>query len=224
MQTQLDSQLFTCCRDGHLKEAQYVFDLGANVNALDIEVTFIPAYKSKPLDLSNGIEVREDISPLFCAIDHGHIAIAEWLIEEGANVHYNSGHSTAIHRAIRQGDVGMLDLLINYGADVNHGTMMDTPLLYAMHLKQYNLVHLLLKSGANPDTENMLGVSAKSLAAEMHDPKMTVLLDPIAAEKSRLQAQKPPASDLLKQQWQSANQNKKPLSIKRRPRTPKISS
>lgn len=215
MQAELNQTLFDHCRDGHLKQAQYVFDLGAEINAKTTETIFIPLYKNQPHDLSDGIEIQEDVTPLITAIDHGHLDIAAWLIEEGANLHYNTGHSTPIHRAIRKGDIAMLALLVEYEADVNFDAMMDSPLMLAIQLKEYAMVQFLLDNGANPETENILGLSAKSLAQEMHDPELQKIFDPKAAEKARLEALKTPASDFLRQKWQNAS-TPKPHKPKRR--------
>ena len=56
-------------------------------------------------------------SPLFRAVQHGNIELAQLLIKSGADV--NEGKLTPLSEAVFRRDVDMTRLLIQNGADVN---------------------------------------------------------------------------------------------------------
>jgi hypothetical protein len=81
----------------------------------------------------------------------GHLAIAQMLIEAGADISQESGdYGTALQAAAIQGHLDIVQLLIMGGADINqqaghYGTALQAASTYG-HLK---IVELLIRKGAN---------------------------------------------------------------------------
>jgi ankyrin repeat protein len=74
----------------------------------------------------------EDV--LVAAVDFGHLALARWLLERGANPNARSSigsQGTALHSAAWEGNLPMAQLLVEAGADIHaldrehHGTPLD---------------------------------------------------------------------------------------------------
>ena len=73
---------------------------------------------------------------LIAAVDFGHVGLAEWLLDNGAEVNARQSHAsraTALHSAAWNGDLVMVKYLLRYGADLDavdeeHET---TPLIWA---------------------------------------------------------------------------------------------
>lgn len=95
---------------------------------------------------AGSIENGDPLSPLYWALGHaGHIALAQWLLENGANP--NDGES--LYHATELGHVDGVELLLNHGAKPN-GT---NALARAMDFDNVEMVALLLAAGADPNAD-----------------------------------------------------------------------
>ena len=73
----------------------------------------------KELARDNPSRVRRD-DVLIAAVDFGHVGIARWLLENGADVNARTGfgsQGTALHSAAWNGDQEMVRCLLEFGAD-----------------------------------------------------------------------------------------------------------
>ena len=78
--------------------------------------------------------------------------IAQFLIDEGADVHARAFGQTILHLAASKGHVDLARLLLDRGADVNalakvRKTDMMTPLAVALQAKQTKMADLLTSRG-----------------------------------------------------------------------------
>lgn len=93
----------------------------------------------------------ERITPLMKAAQHGNLAIAKRLIQNGAQVNFqNLSGNFSLKRASYQGHIAMCHLLINSGADVQMTTNAgNTALDNAVEQGHIEICQLLLGNLAN---------------------------------------------------------------------------
>ncbi len=98
---------------------------------------------------------RDGFNPLQLACYFGHLEVAKYLVEKGADVNtvaQNGQKIRPIHAAAANGSVEIVELLLENGADVNAVQTGDfTALKAATHHSNKALIELLLKYGANPE-------------------------------------------------------------------------
>lgn len=83
--------------DGNAYQVQRLLNTGKNV---DLEARY-----------------SDGFTPLMAAIEHGHLGVAELLLDSGANVDArNNEGETALHCAVRTENPGAVQLLLSYGA------------------------------------------------------------------------------------------------------------
>ena len=85
--------------------------------------------------------------PLELAVISGNTAMAQMLIDNGANVNVKDG--VALNIAVLEGDGAMVQTLIDRGADVNAGK--GAALSIAVELNDTYMAQLLMQNKANPD-------------------------------------------------------------------------
>ena len=142
---------------GQEKAAELLLSLGANANAAN-------RGGRRPIDWAAGAGhlpvVRllaatgsSDLNlALFLAIQQQQVAVAQFLLEHGANpnIHYPASNSTMpLHMAAQQGNVAAARVLLDHGAQINgldqNGS---TPLEYAAGGSSEEMVKLLFANGA----------------------------------------------------------------------------
>ena len=98
------------------------------------------------------IDIRgdEDATPLYHAADRGHVVIAQWLMDKGANLDARIRNYTAthLHRAAWQGHRDLAELLIDRGATVAMESEFGTALDYARR-GRYGQVMEVLEAAAH---------------------------------------------------------------------------
>ena len=116
-------------------------------------------------------------SPLSIASGLGHQAIAQFLLDEGADVNTLKGGRNALHSAIDNEHIAMVRLLLDSGADVN---LKDYTGRVALHLAVENLdiamVQLLLQKEASVDATNDEGETALHFAMKNQKHEIARLL------------------------------------------------
>jgi uncharacterized protein len=124
------------------------------------------------------LEVNKDgFSALTLATYRGNNAVAQFLIENGADINGNSKMGTPLMAAIVQGNNDIAKLLIAKKADLNlvddNGT---TPLMYATQFKNIEILKLLLENKADKTKVDKNGKTAFEYAAFSNDDILINLL------------------------------------------------
>jgi ankyrin repeat protein len=99
-------------------------------------------------------------------------AIAELLIQHGANVNYSASKmkNTPLHQAALRGRTDLCELFIQNGAKVHAPDALDnTPLHEAARGGYWESAQILLENGARPKAADKLGETALSLAEKRQD-------------------------------------------------------
>lgn len=116
-------------------------------------------------------------SPLILACYRGNTEVAQFLIENGANLNFNTPMGTPLMAAVVKGNTAIVNLLLDKNVDVeikdNNGT---TALIYASMFKNYEIAKLLINVKANPDTEDNRGNSALDYAILADDDLLIEIL------------------------------------------------
>jgi hypothetical protein len=95
---------------------------------------------------------RQGKTPLIWAVQHGQIAIIEWLLTQGVNINaQDKTKNTALHSSTEQEDDIAARLLLEHGALVDvQNKQKQTALHLAVKKQSVALVNLLMEFGANP--------------------------------------------------------------------------
>ena len=94
--------------------------------------------------------------PLLCAAFRGHVAVAAYLLDQGAAVNQRvaDGRRTALHEACGHGHKEVVRLLLARGADPTLTDLADlegyTPLMLASYHGHIEVVRCLLTDGRSP--------------------------------------------------------------------------
>jgi ankyrin repeat protein len=99
-------------------------------------------------------------TPLHLALECGHIDIARYLIELGADINLkDKDKASPLHNASYLGNLEIVDLLLKKGAaSLNEGNFRgQTPLLYACEKGHADVVARLLDAGADIEARDALG-------------------------------------------------------------------
>jgi ankyrin repeat protein len=99
-------------------------------------------------------------TPLHLALESGHIDIARYLIEKGADINLKDKDKAApLHNAAYLGNLEIVDLLLNKGAAaLNEGNFRgQTPLHFACERGYPEVVSRLLDAGADIEARDVIG-------------------------------------------------------------------
>lgn len=111
---------------------------------------------------------KDGFPPLTLACYFGHLEVARYLIQQGANLNVpaeNPSKVTALHSAVASNDYEICKLLVTNGADVNTPqTQGVTALHSAAHRGNLDIVRLLVAHGARVKAKMDNGDSALDLA------------------------------------------------------------
>ena len=162
--------LHAASADGLVDVAQWLLDIGADVNAqagswrTDAATdNYTPLHKASSgghinvvrLLIEHGADVhardQSQSTPLHFASSKGSAETVQLLIKHGANVHArDQSQSTPLHLASSRGDVETVQLLIEHGADVHaQDQSQSTPLHLASYRGDVEIVQLLIEHGAD---------------------------------------------------------------------------
>lgn len=125
---------------------QYVFNLAQSEHLIVADLFLIIAMNAVNL---NELD-EEGHALLHYAVDKGHVALVELLLELGASVNVlNNDMNTPLHIASLNGYLDIMKLLIKQGAQINIiNKFITTPLHYAVDNKNFIMIKLLLAAGA----------------------------------------------------------------------------
>ncbi|XP_025094753.1 tankyrase-1-like isoform X2 [Pomacea canaliculata] len=150
------------------------------VGGTDIDLQLLEAAKAGDLDLVkklvttnvHAVNCRDvdgrHSTPLHFAAGYNRVAVVEYLLEHGADVHAkDKGGLVPLHNACSYGHYEVTELLIKHGACVNVADLWKfTPLHEAASKGKFEICKLLLKHGADPNKKNRDGHTPLDLVKE----------------------------------------------------------
>jgi ankyrin repeat protein len=144
-----NSDLFSAVQSGNLEAVQDALSRAANPNAEDEDM----------------------FTPLLYAAMYGYVAIAEYLIENGAYVdgwydEYQFGFETPLHYASENGHVPIVKLLLTNGARVDAQYLSQTSLHSAARNGYLDVVKVLIAHGASINACDEEGYTPLYLAVQ----------------------------------------------------------
>ena len=161
--------IFGFCAFG--QESVNIFDVARSGSVSDATSLF----KKNP-KIVNAIN-DAGYSPLILACYRGNTKVAEFLINNGADLNYNNSMGTALMAAVVKNNVEIANLLLDKNVDVEqtdaNGT---TALIYASMFKNYEITQLLIKAKANYNNKDNRGNSALDYAILADDDKLIQIL------------------------------------------------
>jgi len=144
LSAEAQSPFFDYCREG-------------NLNRVKLWV------KKNPISLNKPNE--SGFSPLILAVYRGQDSVAFWLINQGADLNYQSSEGTALMAAVYTKRVHFINALLTAGADPNLTNSLGlTALMLAAQTEQPDVIETLLAKGANPKQGNKAGKTAADFA------------------------------------------------------------
>ncbi|ALA62387.1 ankyrin repeat family protein [Turkeypox virus] len=166
-----NSMLCMAIRYNRLSAVKCFIEKGANIN--------LP----EPIRSNNILRM----TPLMLATKFGYLAIAELLIDKGADVNHQipSWKLTSLHIAVKENNEKMVKFLLSKGADVNIKNFDGyTPLHKAIiYHSKIDIVRILLRYGADislmdneEDSDDSVGLTPFDIAINNRDYKILKLL------------------------------------------------
>ncbi len=152
------SLLYKAAEGGDLNTVQYLVESGANIHTRNGVGTnwSLP----KPRHRGDGIDKR-GATPLFGAFAQGHLALAQFLIARGADIHaLDTEGKTLLHMAVLQGSLENVGFLVSQNVNVNACTGAGrTPLHMAASKGDLTTVRFLIAAGADLHARDEKGVT-----------------------------------------------------------------
>ena len=128
-------------------------------------------------------DARQGKTPLIWAVQHGHIAIIEWLLGQGINVNMqDKNKNTALHIAVEKDNDTVCKMLLQHGALPNvQNKQKQTSLHLAVKKQSTSLINLLMEFGANPTILDSNKRTPIKLAERLKNPE---LLEALKTQKT----------------------------------------
>ena len=185
--------LMIAAREGRLNVVTFLIKEGVDVSLPDYDgrtaLHFAVGSSDNSCEIlscliENGADINkgriDNQTPLMVAVKKGHISVATFLIERGADVDLQDENgNTALHHALYGSDVSceILSCLIGRGADVNGvNKVKHTPLMIAAKRGHLNALTLLIKHGAHDvDLQDKNGKTALHHAVYGSDVSCEIL-------------------------------------------------
>ena len=141
-----NSSIINAVNYGHFEMVKFLVENGADVNAFDNTAVKLSITKGN-FDIvkylfENGVDFSNGCY-LVLAVVYLRIEIVQFLLDNGADVHWNDDE--VFRRAARMGDLEIVKLLIEYGAYVNN----NSALMNAVERKNLSIIRFLIENGAN---------------------------------------------------------------------------
>ncbi len=120
----------------------------------------------------------EGDTPLYSCAAYGHIKIAEFLIEKGANINVQNNQGwTPLSVASFNGHFEIVELLLKHGADVNAKDIYGSSALNrSVGRGHLDISEFLIRNGADPNIQNPLGITPLFWAVRSGNREMVTLL------------------------------------------------
>jgi ankyrin repeat protein len=137
--------LMQAASSGHLHVVRFLAEQGANIHAALEE---------------SGMGFYDGRKAFHLALNNGHLAVVEYLLDMGNQVDERSGYGySPLMTAVDNNFYDLADLLIRRGADVNAthdgpgsyiGLKGYTPLVFAVKVGRVKMTRMLIQAGADP--------------------------------------------------------------------------
>jgi ankyrin repeat domain-containing protein 17 len=161
--------------------------------------------------LDGGADINMDVGPglppLIIAVQQGHEALLQFLLERGANVNATAKNlgTTALMYAVECGHTELLPHLLAREADVNHQSRTgETALMLACTGGDPDIVRLLLNHGADHTIVSNANVTAQSYA-DYAGHKLNISAMAAEAEGVRAAAQETLRQQMIADMGQSCH-------------------
>jgi ankyrin repeat protein len=139
-----DPEIIKYSKKGDLAKVQQLIASGAEINAKD----------------------KDNNTALMWAIEKGHLDIARFLIDKGADLNVQ-GTSTALINAAGSGYTELVTLLLEKGANINSlNSAHCSALMIAAFMGEPETAKILIDKGAKLDITNAAGVTALMMARQ----------------------------------------------------------
>ena len=118
-------------------------------------------------------------TPLHLALESGHIDIASYLIERGADINLkDKDKASPLHNAAYLGNLEIVDLLLKKGAtSLNEGNFRgQTPLHFACERGHPEVANCLLDAGADIEARDMIGRTPLMITAMSRNMEVVSVL------------------------------------------------
>jgi len=159
-----DYKLLNAAKAGDMAQVK------ALVNAGDVDINVIDSFQT---------------SPLMMAVDNRHLAVAEYLLQNGADIHLDNKYGyTPLMQAVMRNDPKMVNLLLDKGARIDQKNFYTelTPLMMAVDNGSMDMVELLITRKANLNLQDERGRSALMHATAARQPKIAERLTQAGAD------------------------------------------
>ncbi|MEW5837532.1 MAG: ankyrin repeat domain-containing protein [Pseudomonadota bacterium] len=140
-------------------------------------------------------------TPLMMAVDNRHLAVADFLLQHGADIHLDNKYGyTPLMQAVMRNDTEMVKLLLDRGARIDQHNFYTglTPLMMAVDNGTPEMVELLLARKANLNLQDGRGRSALMHAKAAHNAAIAQRLLQAGADATLKDQQGRTADDLAK--------------------------
>ena len=184
-----NTPLMVTCLNGHVNVATYLVEHGANIHLQDNDgytclhfaaqrghvevVSKLLALGAK--ENQDYVNARDNsgTTPLITTCSNGHMNVATYLVEHGANIHLQDKNGyTCLHNAAETGHVEVVSKLLGLGAKENQdyvnarNNFVSTPLMVACSNGHVNVATYLVEHDANIQLQNKNGDTCLHYAAE----------------------------------------------------------
>lgn len=115
-------------------------------------------------------------SPLFWAMQKDQVAMVKILLQHGAKLNVSSEGPVLLRNMARLGNYSMTEFLLEKGVPLVPKDSGPLPLILAASRNYMKVIQVLLNNGANPNAAGGMGWTALFVAAEYGRPNMAELL------------------------------------------------
>ena len=181
--------LMITCYNGHMNVATYLVEHGANIHLQDEDGDTCLHYASERGHvevvsklLAVGAKENQDYvnarnnsgtTPLMITCSNGHVNVATYLVEHGANIHLQDKNgATCLHYASERGHIEVVSKLLAVGAKENpdyvnaRNNSGITPLMTTCYNGPMNVATYLVEHGANIHLQDNDGNTCLHAAAQ----------------------------------------------------------
>ena len=181
--------LMKTCLNGHVNVATYLIEHGANIHLQDKDgfaclhdaaegghveiVSKLLAVGAKENPDYVNARNNSGTTPLMITCSNGHVNVATYLVEHGANIHLQDKNGfTCLHYASERGHVEVVSKLLAVGAKENPDYVNapnhsgSTPLMVTCYNGHVNIATYLVEHGANIHLQDKNGFTCLHAAAE----------------------------------------------------------